>query len=383
MTSRRALLDDIGLPGNFLVRANGQSPVDTDYYSVAVQAGDTLTITTATPAGGMNQFVNTLDPYIELYDPAGNRVAWDDNSAPDSRNAQITYSATQSGNYVVRVLGAQGSAGEYVLKVTGPRVRCRRSRRSTRFQAMGSGSPLSPSTFTVHFNDSLQLTSVQGSDLLVDGVAASNVTITDATTAVFTLPAFAEGSHQVTIDAGAILDRQGTPIQAFTSTFIIDQTGPRIAASSIHEGDTIPVGNLTYTAVFNEDMDATVLDPTDFSLVGTAERDLYAATASPGPIRTPSNCSSADLRDDTYTLTLLSGAGQFQDLVGNILDGEPHTPFSLPSGNGHSGGNFFVHFTADAAVAPFPDAACRQEPAGQPDLRRIDAGGHRRDERYG
>ena len=79
------LLDDIGLPGNFLVRAHGQSPVDTDYYNVGVQAGDTLTIATTTPAGDSNEFVNTLDPYLELYDPAGTRVAWDDNSAPDSR----------------------------------------------------------------------------------------------------------------------------------------------------------------------------------------------------------------------------------------------------------------------------------------------------------
>ena len=88
-------MDDIGLPGNFLVRAHGQSPVDTDYYSVAVQAGDTLTISTATPAGGTNQFVNALDPYLELYDPTGTRVALDDNSAPDHRNARITYSATR------------------------------------------------------------------------------------------------------------------------------------------------------------------------------------------------------------------------------------------------------------------------------------------------
>ena len=237
------------------------------------------------------------------------------------------------------------------------------------FQAIGTvpsdGQRLasSPSTFTVHFNDLLQLTSVQSSDLLVDGIAASNVTITDATTAVFTLPAFAEGSHQVTINAGAILDRQATPIQPFTSTFIIDQTGPRITASSIHEGDTVPVGNLVYTAVFNEDMNTTTLDPTDFSLVGGwsgAYTPDSFAWIDPRTVR----LQFGGLGDDTYTLTLLSGAGQFQDLVGNTLDGEPHTPFSLPSGNGHSGGSFLVHFTADAAVAPFPTPLSANDPLG-------------------
>ena len=100
------LLDDLGLPGNFLLRADGQAPVDTDWYSISVQAGNQLTISTATPAGGPQEFVNSLDPYIELYDPAGTLVAWDDNSASDLKNAQITYTAAMTGNYTVRVLGA-------------------------------------------------------------------------------------------------------------------------------------------------------------------------------------------------------------------------------------------------------------------------------------
>ena len=53
-----------------------------DYYSVSVNTGDVLLISTATPAGGPNQFANTLDPKIELYDPNGMLVASDDNSAP-------------------------------------------------------------------------------------------------------------------------------------------------------------------------------------------------------------------------------------------------------------------------------------------------------------
>ena len=109
----------LGDDGNFMLRANKLPLVGGDCYSISVQAGDTLTLSTATPAAGPNEFVNPLDPALELYDPSGTRVAWDNDSAPDSRNAQLTYTATQSGNYVVRVSGEQETLGEYVLNVTG------------------------------------------------------------------------------------------------------------------------------------------------------------------------------------------------------------------------------------------------------------------------
>ena len=86
-------------------------------------------------------------------------------------------------------------------------------------------------------------------------------------------------------------------------------------------------------------------------------------TASLGPMRTL-QLQFGSLPDDTYTLTLLSGAGQFQDLVGNILDGEPHSPFALPSGDGHAGGNFVVHFTADITSTPFPTPLSPKDPLG-------------------
>ena len=188
----------MGDNGNFMLRANKLPPVASDWYSIAVQAGDSLTISTATPAGGPNEFVNALDPALELYDPSGTRVAWDNDSAPDLRNAQIAYTATQSGNYVVRVSGEQNTLGEYVLTVTG---------------ATGSPSPFlavatspgdgqriaaSPATFTVQFNDFVSPLSVENSDLLIDGVPLSTATppsFPDGKTAVFTLPVLSEGPH--------------------------------------------------------------------------------------------------------------------------------------------------------------------------------------------
>ena len=90
------------------------TPLD-DYFRFDVQVGEQIQIITTTPADGPNSFGNLLDPRIELYDPTGVLVASDDNSAPDGRNAALTYDATQSGAYRVRVLEG---LGEYVLDVS-------------------------------------------------------------------------------------------------------------------------------------------------------------------------------------------------------------------------------------------------------------------------
>ncbi len=85
-----------------------------DFYSFPVAEGKELHISTLTPAGGPFEFVNDLDPAIELYDPTDTLVATDDNSAADGRNAQLAYTAAATGIYKMQVLAAAGN-GEYVL----------------------------------------------------------------------------------------------------------------------------------------------------------------------------------------------------------------------------------------------------------------------------
>jgi len=84
-----------------------------DYYSVALAVGDILVMRTQTPADGALEFLNTLDPKIEVYNAGGTMVASNDNSA-DGHNAALTYTATVAGTYAVRVL-AVASSGAYVL----------------------------------------------------------------------------------------------------------------------------------------------------------------------------------------------------------------------------------------------------------------------------
>ncbi|KKK77484.1 hypothetical protein LCGC14_2853160, partial [marine sediment metagenome] len=85
-----------------------------DYYSIAVRAGDQLSIRTSTPEGPGG----TLDPKVELYAPDGTLVASDEDGAPDGLNAQLSHDAAVSGTYMVRITSQDGP-GNYVLSVTG------------------------------------------------------------------------------------------------------------------------------------------------------------------------------------------------------------------------------------------------------------------------
>jgi hypothetical protein len=86
-----------------------QRPQDLDYYSLAANAGDTLHATVNLPGSSTGaQFVNSLSPVIELFDPNGNLVA--------SGTTSLTFTALISGTYTYLVTGATStSQGEYVL----------------------------------------------------------------------------------------------------------------------------------------------------------------------------------------------------------------------------------------------------------------------------
>ena len=104
-----------GVHGALGYVATGSSP-DVDWYQLHLDAGNGLMLQTYTTADGSGQFANTLDPAIELYDPNGLLVASNDNGAPDGRNALLSFSAIQSGQYAIRVTAAAGQ-GEYSLQV--------------------------------------------------------------------------------------------------------------------------------------------------------------------------------------------------------------------------------------------------------------------------
>lgn len=97
---------------------DGGAPADDVLLNVV--AGDALDIKTGTPGRGTNSpVVNALDPVLQLYGPTGSLLATDDNSGGDGVNARVLHTATVSGIYRVRIQGANGTAGPYILSATG------------------------------------------------------------------------------------------------------------------------------------------------------------------------------------------------------------------------------------------------------------------------
>jgi len=325
-----------------------------DWYRVSVSVGDQLTLKTFTPGDALGEFANALDPLLELYDEAGNRLAFDKHGAPDGRNALLAYSATAAGTLFVRVASEAGG-GEYVLQVdgaTGPR---------SPFTVLsadkvdGARLNASPTAVTISFSDLVSLPTLVAGDLTIDGLAATSVEIVDGQTLRFALPALVEGEHVLRFAAGALADLRSTALAAWESRFVVDLTAPRIVSASISPGDVLPVGAREFVAKFNEPLSSGSLDLSDVVLIGQNTGKQRIESLSYDPATSTLKILFPLLADDNYLLRLLSGDRQFEDQVGWNLDGEaPGVP--LPpgiSGDGQPGGDFTVAFTVDVETQPF------------------------------
>ena len=355
-----------GLPELEALGGDGGGFADQDWYSISVQTGDSLVLTTSTPGDGPGEFVNLFDPKLELYDPSGVLVA-SGTALADGRNETINYTALGSGQYRVHITADAGTLGEYLLTTSGATGAPQPFQIAAVTPADGSVFLFAPTQVTVDFNDNVLLSSLQASDLTVNGTPATGLTVVDGDTAIFTIAALGTGTHTIAIAAGAVQDLQQTNLSAFSSTFSVDQTPPRVIASSIQQNDVLSVGDLTYVVTFDEPMLVANLDDFDFFLLGidnnvtyTPTSDSYDATGRTLTI------TYANLPEDRYTLTLLSGSGQFEDVVGNDLDGEP-LAFPLPpnvSGDGIDGGHFSVSFSTDIGTILYPTPLTATLPLG-------------------
>jgi immune inhibitor InhA-like protein len=88
-----------------------------DWYSVTVIDGR-LRFETSTPGDGPGEFVNTLDPHIELFDSTGATLLATGDPLEDGRNESINVSGLPApATYLVRVTGEGGTSGEYFLGI--------------------------------------------------------------------------------------------------------------------------------------------------------------------------------------------------------------------------------------------------------------------------
>ena len=87
-----------------------------DWYTVNVQAGQSLYLQTSTPSDQGGEFPNTASLELGLYDTFGNLVATGTKVA-DGRNEALFFNAPISGAYHIEVTEDPGGQGEYFLSV--------------------------------------------------------------------------------------------------------------------------------------------------------------------------------------------------------------------------------------------------------------------------
>ncbi|MBL8829008.1 MAG: S8 family serine peptidase, partial [Planctomycetaceae bacterium] len=239
---------------------------DEDYFRVYVAAGATLGLLTQTPADGTLDFVNTLDPAVDIYNAAGVLLASNDNGAVDGRNAQLSYLVTSAGEYVVRVRATAGQ-GEYALSITGATP-------TPAAFAVTATSPnseaqvrVSTSKITVDFNRPILLSSLNANDLTLGALTPISYTVVDGDTIDFNFASsFADNAYTASISAGAILDVLGNPLIAFNTQIYVNLF------------NQAPVLNTTGDTHFND------IDEDQFTNTGMSIADLLATGAGGNPI---------------------------------------------------------------------------------------------------
>ncbi len=94
----------------------GEHVVAADRYQITLQAGQTLHLQSRTPLDrSLGNLNSPLDVDLAIEDVSGTVLAEDFNSAPDGRNADLRFTATETGTYIVRVQSDNGG-GEYILR---------------------------------------------------------------------------------------------------------------------------------------------------------------------------------------------------------------------------------------------------------------------------
>ncbi|MCA9245880.1 MAG: M36 family metallopeptidase [Planctomycetales bacterium] len=336
---------------------------DNDWYRVNVHAGDVLDVAAVFPGQGSGEFVNGLVDGVapalrlELYDPSGALAA--------GPAETIQHTATEEGDYRVRVF-ADGGAGEYFVTVGGatgagavPRV-----------VGMGpnDGATVAafPTTIRLDFSEAIYALSVEAGDLLVGGLPALSVVQLDGDTFEFTIDPAAnvgDGAYLVTLADNQLVDLQNQGNIAYSGTFLLDTTGPRVT-STLWNGQPFPAdrvfapGPLTIDVSLNEEL--RVFFRSGRGIRTPSRDDIVLENLTTGSQSTASSINAnltsdqfeivlPNLSEGNYRLRLLSGDDAFEDIVGNDLDGEPLGPGvdGAPSGDGSPGGDYVIDFYVD------------------------------------
>ena len=262
-----------GNADRLLEQAVAWAAQDSDTYTFSAEAGDHLVIQTTTPGDQPGEPQNAPDLTLTLYAPDGSKIAAGNYSetSPDGRNVRIDYTTAAAGMYRVMVSSEHATSGAYLLSVSGSTTSSPAFTVASTAPADGALLTGYPSTYTINLSESVLLSTIDASDLTVNGVAASGVTVVDSDTLVFYIAntAAGDGLYTVEIASGALSSFSGKLLQGFSATFDSDATAPRVTASSLTGGEILAPGDVTYTAHFSEPLATAGLGYDDVILTNT------------------------------------------------------------------------------------------------------------------
>ena len=218
-----------------------------------------------------------------------------------------------------------------------------------------------PTTYRVDLSEGLSLTSVAASDLQITRpdstiVPADAVKLIDANTVEFTIgtAAAGDGTYQLSLASSSLTAVSGAPLETFDASFVFDTKGPLVVDSSIASGETVAAGLLTWTVTFNETLAITGLGPEDVTLSGvgpTRTSSTFAYDAGTSTL----TATFLDVVEGDYTLSLLSSATAFRDVLGHLLDG---------NADGTPGDPFAISFKVDVTAIPLAASLMAIKPLG-------------------
>ncbi|WP_182867972.1 carboxypeptidase regulatory-like domain-containing protein [Rhodopirellula sp. JC639] len=319
-----------------------------DFYRFHAEPGDHLVLQTTTPSGGPNEFDNPLDPVLTLFNADGVQVSSDDNGGSDFRNAVINHvvPSGQGGIYTASVT-AETTVGEYTLFVDGTSPASPALEVFTAPHTDAEIIAAFPDGYRIRFSGGVRLDTVEASDLLVNGVAASSFTVIDGQTIEFDISAVdsGDGSYAVSLASGAITSWLDVPLSEFHRSFIYDTETPTVIATSTDENDVVVTRELVFEATFSERIAETELGTEDVTLLETTTNTMFTVDTFGFDSDTNTlRLTFGDLPDGRYSLTLKSGSDAFRDVAGRPLDGE----------SDGGAGDFVRNFVLDAASNPYP-----------------------------
>lgn len=243
------------------------SAANASLYQVQANAGDVLVLRTSTPGDAAGLPENGLDPAVALYGPDGALLASNSNDAADGRNAELTYTVTEAGTYLIEVL-AEGGNGIYRLEVEGATgVYSRAPQLIGTSLSTEEVLSVAPDHVEVYFDTALYGGDLRGDLLSVDGVAAHGVTQVASSILRFDITGLLSGDGSHTFElGGGITSLPGYGAEGFSWSIQTDFTAPEIASATPAAGTRVAPGLEVIEITFTEPLSLGLASLSDFVL---------------------------------------------------------------------------------------------------------------------